>query len=71
MIDRQHDIIIKVKKDCYFEYILFYKAVNKGSYKKKYIRIFRCLEYIYLININPFLFKIYEIKIIEYKIFIK
>ena len=64
--NRQRDIIIKAKKDCHFKYILSYKDVSKGSYKKKYIGTLRYLEYTYLININSFLFKIHEIKTAEY-----
>ena len=66
IIDRQRNIMIKAKKDYYFKYILFYKVVSKGSYKKEYIRIFRYLEYTYLININSFSFKIYKIETVEY-----
>ena len=58
--------MIKVKKDCHFEYILSYKAVSKRSNKKEYIGTLRYLKYIYSININLFLFKIYKIKIVEY-----
>ena len=32
--NRQRDTIIKAKKDYYFEYLLSYKAVSKGSKKK-------------------------------------
>ena len=53
--------MIKVKKNCYFKYILFYKAISKGSEKKEYIKTLKYLEYTYLININPFSFKIYKI----------
>ena len=64
--DRQRNTMIKVKKDCHFEYLLSYKAVSKGSSKKEYIGILKCLKYIYLININPFSFKIYETGTVEY-----
>ncbi len=66
VIVRQCNTMIKVKKDYWFEYILSYKAVSKGSSKKEYIRTFKCFKYIYLIYINFFLFKIYKIKIIKY-----
>ena len=66
VIDKQRNIIIKVKIDCYFKYLLSYKAISKGSSKKEYIRIFKYFKYIYLININPFSFKIYKTGIIEY-----
>src|SRR5438477_66394 len=38
VIDRQRNIMIKIKKDCHFEYLLFYKIISKGSSKKKYIK---------------------------------
>ena len=66
VIDRQHNTIIKVKKDYYFKYIFSYKAVSKRSYKKEYIGTLRYFKYMYSININLFLFKIYKIKIIKY-----
>ena len=66
MINKQRDIIIKAKKDCYFEYTFSYKAVSKGSYEKEYIRTLKCLKYTYLIYFNLFLFKAYEMKIIKY-----
>jgi hypothetical protein len=49
MIDRQRDTIIKVKKDCRFEYTLFYKAVNRGNDEKGYIKTLKCLKYTHLI----------------------
>ena len=64
--DRQRNTMIKAKKDYYFKYILSYKAVSKRSYKKKYIRTLKYLKYMYLININPFSFKIYKTRTIEY-----
>ena len=57
---------IKVKKNCRFEYILSYKAVNRGSDEKEYIGILRYLEYTYLIYLNPFSFKVYETGTIKY-----
>ncbi len=66
VIDKQRNTMIKAKKDYYFKYILSYKAVSKRSYKKKYIRTLKYLKYMYLININPFLFKIYKIETVEY-----
>ena len=66
VINRQRDTIIKVKKNCRFEYILSYKAVNRGSDEKEYIRILKYLEYTHLIYLNPFSFKVYEMGIIEY-----
>ena len=63
---RQRNTMIKVKKDCRFEYIFSYKAVSKGNSKKEYIKTLKCLEYIYLIYINPFSFKIHEIGTVEY-----
>jgi hypothetical protein len=58
--DRQRDTMIKAKKDCHFEYLLSYKAVNKGSKKKQYIRTLKCLAYTYFIHLNPFSFTVYE-----------
>ena len=66
IIARQRNIIIKVKKDCRFEYKLSYKIISKGNSKKKYIKILKYLKYIYLIYINPFSFKIYKTGIIKY-----
>ena len=66
VIIRQRNTIIKVKKDCRFEYKFSYKVISKGSSKKEYIRIFKYFKYIYLIYINPFSFKIYKIRIIKY-----
>ena len=63
---RQHNTIIKVKKNYYFKYLLSYKIISKKNSKKKYIKIFKYFEYIYLININLFLFKIYKIETIKY-----
>ena len=68
---RQRNTMIKVKKDCRFEYTLSYKAVSKGNSRKEYIKILRCLKYIYLIHINPFSFKIHEIRTVEYQTLIK
>jgi hypothetical protein len=62
--------MIKIKKDCRFEYILFYKAVSKKSSKKEYIGTFKCLKHIHPININFFSFKIHETGIVEYQTFI-
>jgi hypothetical protein len=69
--DRQRDTIIKVKKDCRFEYILSCKAISNRSNEKEYIRTLRYLEYIYLIYLNPFSFKIHETGIIEYQTLIE
>jgi hypothetical protein len=33
--DRQRDTMVKAKKDCYFEYLLSYKAVSKDNEEKK------------------------------------
>jgi hypothetical protein len=66
MINRQRNTIIKIKKDYGFNYLLFYKTVNKDSEKKKYIRTFKYLIYIYKLYLNPFSFKIYEKNIIKY-----
>ena len=68
---RQRNTMIKVKKDCRFEYKLSYKAISKGSSKKEYIRILKYLKYIYLIYINPFSFKIYKTGIIKYQTLIR
>jgi hypothetical protein len=70
MIDRQRDIIIKVKKNCRFEYTLFYKGVSNESSQKEYIKILRCFKHTHLIYINPFSFKIHEMETIEYQTFI-
>ncbi len=69
--DRQRNTMIKAKKDYHFEYILSYKAVSKGSNKKEYIKILRCLKYMYSININPFSFKIHKIETVEYQTLIR
>ena len=66
MTNWQRNIIIKVKKDYSFKYLLFYKAINKGSKKKEYIRIFKYLAYIYTLYLNLFLFKIYKKNTVEY-----
>ena len=66
VIDRQRDTIIKVKKDCRFEYTLSYKAISDGSNEKEYTGILRCLEYTHPINLNPFSFKVYKTGIIKY-----
>ena len=67
VINRQRNTIIKIKKNYYFEYILSYKNISNKNSQKEYIRILRYFEYIYLIYINSFLFKIYEIGIIKYQ----
>jgi hypothetical protein len=66
MTDRQRDTMIKAKKDCRFEYTLFYKAISNGSSEKKYTRTLKNLNYIYLIYLNPFSFKVYKTGTIEY-----
>ena len=66
MTDRQRNTMVKIKKDCGFNYLLSYKAVSKGSEEKKYIRMFKCLTYTYKLYLNPFSFKIYEKSIIKY-----
>jgi adenine C2-methylase RlmN of 23S rRNA A2503 and tRNA A37 len=66
VIDRQRDTIIKAKKDYRFEYILFYKAISNRGKEKKYIKTLKYLNYIYLIYFNPFSFKVYKTRIIEY-----
>jgi lipopolysaccharide export LptBFGC system permease protein LptF len=71
MTARQRNIMIKIKKNCRFEYKLSYKAVSKGSSKKEYIRILKCLEHTHLIHINSFSFKIHETGTVEYQTFIK
>ena len=58
--------MIKVKKNCHFKYIFSYKVVSKESYKKEYIGTLKYFKYIYLIYLNPFLFKVYKIKTIKY-----
>src|SRR5437667_4773061 len=37
--DRQRDTMIKVKKNCCFEYILSYKDISNESSQKEYIKI--------------------------------
>jgi hypothetical protein len=64
--DRQRNTMTKAKLDCRFEYILFYKLISHDSKEKEYIRTLRYFEYIYLIHLNPFSFKIYEIETSEY-----
>ena len=71
IINRQRDTIVKAKKDYRFEYILSYKAVNRGSDEKEYIRILRCLEYTHLIYLNPFSFKAHETGTVEYQALIR
>jgi hypothetical protein len=66
MTDRQRDTMIKAKKDCRFEYTLFYKAISNGSSEKKYTRTLKNLNYIYLIYLNPFSFKVYKTGTVEY-----
>jgi hypothetical protein len=66
VINRQRNTMIKAKLDYRFKYILFYKLINYNSKEKEYIRTLRCLKYIYLIHLNPFSFKIYEIETSEY-----
>jgi hypothetical protein len=65
--DRQRNTIIKTKKDCGFNYLLFYKAVNKGGEENKYIRTLKYLIYTYKLYLNPFSFKVYEKSTIEYQ----
>jgi hypothetical protein len=64
--NRQRNTMVKAKKDCGFNYLLSYKAVNKGSEEKKYIRTLKYLIYTYKLHLNPFSFKVYEKSIIEY-----
>ena len=66
MINRQRNMMVKAKKNYSFKYLLFYKAINKDSKEKEYIKTLKYLNYIYYINLNPFLFKIYKIAIIKY-----
>jgi hypothetical protein len=66
MIDKQRDTIVKAKKNYYFEYIFSYKAISRGSNKKKYIKTLRYLKYTHLIYLNPFLFKVHETGTIKY-----
>jgi hypothetical protein len=59
--------MVKTKKDCGFNYLLSYKAVSKGSERKKYIRTHKCLTYTYELYLNPFLFKVHENSTVEYQ----
>ena len=67
IINKQRNTIIKVKKNYYFKYIFSYKSISNKSSQKEYIRILKYFEYIYLIYINSFSFKIYKIGIIKYQ----
>ena len=67
VINKQHDIMIKAKKDCHFEYSLSYKTVGHGSSEKQYIGTLKCLGHTNRINLNPFSFKVHEISTIEYQ----
>jgi len=58
--NRQRNTIIKTKRDYYFEYLLSYKAVSRGSEEKQYIKTLKYLTYTYSIYLNPFSFKVYE-----------
>ena len=64
--DRQRDTMVKAKKDYYFEYLLSYKAVSKGSKEKQYIRTLKCLTHTYSIYLNSFSFKVYKKETSEY-----
>ena len=59
--------MVKVKKDCRFEYTLSYKAISNGSNEKEYIGTLRCLEHTHPIYLNPFSFKVHETETIEYQ----
>src|SRR5947207_6410320 len=56
----QRNIMVKAKKDCGFNYLLFYKSVSKGSKEKTYIRTLKYLTYTHELYLNPFSFKIYK-----------
>ena len=58
--------MVKVKKDCRFEYTLSYKAISNGS-NEEYIGTLRYLEHTHPIYLNPFSFKVHETETIEYQ----
>ena len=64
--NRQRNTMVKAKKDCGFKYLLSYKAVNKGSEEKEYIKTLKYLTYTYAFYLNLFSFKVHEKSIIEY-----
>jgi adenine C2-methylase RlmN of 23S rRNA A2503 and tRNA A37 len=64
--DRQRDTMVKAKKDCRFEYTLFYKAISNRNSEKKYTGTLKSLDHTYLIYLNPFSFKVYKTGTIEY-----
>ena len=64
--NRQRNTIIKTKKDCRFEYTLFYKPVSRDTSEKQYIKTLKCLRHTHSINLNPFSFKVYETNTVEY-----
>jgi adenine C2-methylase RlmN of 23S rRNA A2503 and tRNA A37 len=66
VIDKQRDTMIKVKKDCRFEYTLSYKTINNRSSEKKYIKTLKSLNHTHLIYLNPFSFKVHETGTVEY-----
>jgi hypothetical protein len=66
VIDRQRDTIVKAKKDCRFEYTLFYKAISNRNSEKEYTGTFKSLDHTYLIYLNPFSFKVYETGTVKY-----
>jgi hypothetical protein len=66
--NRKRNTIIKVKKDCQFEYLLSHKAVSRGAEEKHFIGTAKCLIHTHAIHLNPFSFKVHEKSITEYQV---
>ena len=64
--NRQRNMMIKAKKNCHFEYNLFYKPVSRDNSEKQYIETLKCLEHTHSINLNLFFFKMHETSIVKY-----
>jgi hypothetical protein len=62
--------MIKVKKDCQFEYLLSHKAVSRDIEKKPFVETAKCLIHTHAINLNLFSFKVHEKSITEYQMLI-
>jgi hypothetical protein len=62
--------MIKVKKDCRFEYTFSYKAISNESSEKEYIKTLKSLNHTHPIYLNPFSFKVHETETIKYQTFI-
>jgi hypothetical protein len=69
--NRKRNTMIKVKKDCQFEYLLSHKAVSRGVEEKHFIGTAKCLIHTHAIYLIPFSFKVHEKIITEYQMLIK